>query len=59
LELRESVRNLENSNPDSGFVLHSSAEADYQKVVDVLDVFQQLQVKSIGLATDAVEETGR
>jgi biopolymer transport protein ExbD len=55
-ELRGSVSSLEKSNPNSGFVLQSSPEADYQKVVNVLDVFQQLQVTSIGLATDAVEE---
>jgi len=55
-QLRQSLMQVQTSAPESAFVIDGAADADYQKVVDVLDLFQQLQLKNVGLAAETVDE---
>lgn len=44
------------ADPNTGVVVRGADEADYQRVIDVLDVFQQLQITKVGLATQNNEK---
>lgn len=39
-------------------VIRGFAEAEYQKVIDLLDLLQQLEITKIGLATDVLTPAG-
>ena len=47
------------ADPETGVVVRGASEADYQKVIDVLDVFHQLQFTKVGLATETVDAAGQ
>lgn len=49
--LKESLQRLKTSDPELGIVVKASDDADYQHVVNVLDVIQQLEITKVGLAT--------
>jgi biopolymer transport protein ExbD len=36
-------------------VVRGAGEVDYQRVIDVLDVFHQLQITKVGLATETID----
>ena len=40
------------SDPDIKVVVKGADEADYQNMVSVLDVLQQLDITKVGLATE-------
>ena len=40
-------------------MVRGASEADYQKVIDVLDVFHQLQITKVGLATETIDAAGQ
>jgi biopolymer transport protein ExbD len=48
---------LKATDPDLGVVVEGSRAVDYQNMVDVLDVLQQLDITKIGLATEAANLT--
>lgn len=52
-ELKENLRQLKAADPELGLVVKGSDEADYQHMVSVLDIIQQLDIIKVGLATDA------
>lgn len=51
--LMETLRQMKAADPDLGVVVKGADEVDYQHMVTVLDVLQQLDITKVGLATEA------
>lgn len=51
-ELRADLKTMKSSDPDLKVVVNGADEADYQNMVAVLDVLQQLDITKVGLATE-------
>jgi biopolymer transport protein ExbD len=49
--LKEKLRVLKAANPELSVVVKGADEADYQHIVNVLDVLQQLDITKVGVAT--------
>jgi biopolymer transport protein ExbD len=49
--LKEGLRRLKAANPELSVVVKGADEVDYQRVVSVLDILQQLDITKVGLAT--------
>jgi len=52
--LTQTLKQMKAADPELGVVVKGSDDADYQHMVTVLDVIQQLDITKVGLATDAV-----
>jgi biopolymer transport protein ExbD len=52
--LTQELKELKAADPQLGVVVKGSDDADYQHMVTVLDIIQQLDITKVGLATDAV-----
>jgi len=50
--LKERLQRLKSANPDLGVVVKGASEVDYQNMVTVLDILQQLEITKVGLATE-------
>ena len=50
--LKESLAAMKAGDRDTSVVVRGAAEVDYQRVVGVLDVLQQVDITKVGLATD-------
>jgi biopolymer transport protein ExbD len=55
--LKERLRQLKAADSGLSVVVEASEEVDYQNVINVLDIIQQLDITKLGLATEAA--TGR
>ena len=51
-ELKADLQTMKTSDPDLKVVVKGADEADYQNLVSVLDVLQQLDITKVGLATE-------
>jgi biopolymer transport protein ExbD len=51
-ELKADLKAMKSSDPDLKVVVKGADEADYQNMVSVLDVLQQLDITKVGLATE-------
>jgi biopolymer transport protein ExbD len=51
--LKERLAGLKTNQPDLSVVVNGADEANYQAVVNVLDVLRQLDITKVGLATEA------
>ena len=51
-ELKAGLQVMKTSDPDLKVVVKGADEADYQNMVSVLDVLQQLDITKVGLATE-------
>lgn len=51
--LKDSLQQLKAADPELGVVVKGSDEVDYQHMITVLDVLQQLDITKVGLATDS------
>ncbi len=51
-ELRTTLAALKSANPDVALVVKGARDADYQHVIRVLDIIQQLDITKMGLATE-------
>ena len=51
--LKEKLNRMKAAEPELGVVVEGSEDVDYQNMVDVLDVLQQLDITKVGLATEA------
>ncbi len=51
-ELKADLKAMKASDPDVKVVVKGADEADYQNMVAVLDVLQQLDITKVGLATE-------
>ena len=52
-ELRGDLQQLKSDNPDLSVVVKGADDVDYQNMINVLDVLQQLDINKVGLATEA------
>ena len=52
-ELKADLQTMKVSDPDLKVVVKGADETDYQNLVSVLDVLQQLDITKVGLATEA------
>jgi biopolymer transport protein ExbD len=51
-ELKAGLQAIKASDPDLKVVVKGADETDYQNMVSVLDLLQQLQITKVGLATE-------
>src|ERR1017187_9576052 len=51
-QLREDLQRLKSENPDLSVVVKGADNVDYQNMINVLDVLQQLDITKVGLATE-------
>ena len=51
-ELKADLQALKTADPDLKVVVKGADETDYQNMVSVLDVLQQLDITKVGLATE-------
>ena len=51
--LREKLQQLKSDNPDLSVVVKGADDVDYQNMINVLDVLQQLDITKVGLATES------
>lgn len=52
--LRGMLASLKKENPDVAVVVAGASNADYQLVINVLDLLQQADITKVGLATDVI-----
>lgn len=50
--LKEKLQRLKAGDPEIGVVVKGASEVDYQNMVTVLDILQQLEITKVGLATE-------
>ena len=50
--LKDKLQQLKSDNPDLSVVVQGADDVDYQNMVNVLDVLQQLDITKVGLATE-------
>jgi biopolymer transport protein ExbD len=53
--LKQTLVALKSGDPDASVVVRGSADVDYQKVISVLDVLQQVDITKVGLATETAQ----
>jgi biopolymer transport protein ExbD len=53
LALKGMLQQMKSADPELGVVVEGSEEVDYQNMINVLDVLQQLDITKVGLATEA------
>jgi biopolymer transport protein ExbD len=51
--LKERLQQLKAADPETGVVVKGASDVDYQNMVTVLDVLQQVDITKVGLATEA------
>ncbi|MGC3960034.1 MAG: biopolymer transporter ExbD [Verrucomicrobiota bacterium] len=51
--LKAKLSQMKAADPEFGVVVEGSEEVDYQNMINVLDVLQQLDITKVGLATEA------
>jgi biopolymer transport protein ExbD len=51
--LRDDLQQLQADNPDVSVVVKGDDNVDYQSMINVLDILQQLDITKVGLATQA------
>jgi biopolymer transport protein ExbD len=49
--LRQNLTRMKSADPELGVVVKASDDTDYQYMINVLDVIQQLDITKVGLAT--------
>jgi biopolymer transport protein ExbD len=52
-ELKKNLEQLKAENPELAVVVKGSDDVEYQNMIGVLDVLQQLDITKVGLATEA------
>ena len=50
--LKTKLQEMKLGDPELGVVVEGSEEVDYQNMINVLDVLQQLDITKVGLATE-------
>jgi biopolymer transport protein ExbD len=51
-QLRNDLQQLKSENPELSVVVKGADNVDYQNMISVLDVLQQLDITKVGLATE-------
>ena len=52
--LKEQLQQLKSADPETGVVVKGASDVDYQNIVTVLDILQQVDITKVGLATESV-----
>jgi len=52
-QLKTDLQQLKSETPDLSVVVKGADNVDYQNMINVLDVLQQLDISKVGLATEA------
>lgn len=52
--LKDKLQKLKSADPELGVVVKGASEVDYQNMVTVLDILQQLEITKVGLATESI-----
>lgn len=52
-ELKGNLQQMKSAQPDLGVVVKGSDDVEYQSMINVLDVLQQLDITKVGLATES------
>ncbi|MGA3267636.1 MAG: biopolymer transporter ExbD [Verrucomicrobiota bacterium] len=52
-QLKDKLRQLQLDNPDISVVVNGADDVEYQNMINVLDVLQQLEIVKVGLATES------
>jgi biopolymer transport protein ExbD len=52
-QLKDQLKQIQTDDPDLAVVVKGADGVDYQHMVNVLDVLQQLDIQKVGLATEA------
>jgi biopolymer transport protein ExbD len=50
-QLRDDLQKLQSDDPDLSVVVKGADSVDYQNMINVLDILQQLNITKVGLAT--------
>jgi biopolymer transport protein ExbD len=58
-QVRQTLAQMKATEPETGVVVRGAGEVDYQRVIAVLDILQQLDITKVGLATETVEASSR
>jgi biopolymer transport protein ExbD len=53
--LKQTLTTLKSADPDTTVVVRGAAEVDYQRVISVLDILQQVDITKVGLATETTQ----
>jgi biopolymer transport protein ExbD len=53
--LKQTLVAMKAGDPETSVVVRGSADVDYQKVISVLDILQQVDITKVGLATETVQ----
>jgi biopolymer transport protein ExbD len=53
--LKQTLASLRASDPETSVVVRGAASVDYQRVIGVLDVLQQVDITKVGLATETAQ----
>ena len=54
--LRSDLERMKSEQPDLSVVVNGADDVDYQNMINVLDVLQQLDITKVGLATAATSQ---
>ena len=54
-QLRSDLQQLQSENPELSVVVKGADNVDYQNIVNVLDILQQLDITKVGLATETAQ----
>jgi biopolymer transport protein ExbD len=49
--LKQTLTAMKASDPDTSIVVRGAADVDYSRVINVLDILQQVDISKVGLAT--------
>jgi biopolymer transport protein ExbD len=55
-QLKDKLQQMKSDNPDLSVVVKGADDVDYQNMINVLDVLQQLDITKVGLATEAAAQ---
>jgi biopolymer transport protein ExbD len=50
--LRERLETIKGQDPDPNVVVNGADAVDYQHIINILDILQQLSITKVGLATE-------
>ena len=53
--LKQALVSLKAADPETSVVVKGAAEVDYQGVIKVLDILQQVDITKVGLATETAQ----
>jgi biopolymer transport protein ExbD len=54
--LKQMLVAMKTSDRDTSVVVRGAADVDYNRVISVLDILQQVDITKVGLATETVQQ---